>query len=375
MRKVVEGSQAIAEVIRNLKVGVVSAYPITPQTHIVEELGKMKADGRADFEYLQADSEFAAISIVLGAVLAGERAYTATNSQGLLLMTEVLFNIAGMRLPVVVTCTNRAVSAPINIWNDQQDVMTIRDAGWILLFAETNQEAVDLHSVAFKIAQKLRIPVMVNMDGFILTHSFEAVEIPEEKSLNAFLNLKPTNYLETRNPKTLGAFATPSDYWEFRKDLHEDLAGSKEEIKSVLKEYKDMTGRDYASGLIEYTGKKDAKTVIVTLGSVVGTVKSWAEKNKEVELGILKIRSLRPFPDKEVLEKLKKAERVVVLDKSISLSKEGVLAIEVRSVLGAANIGDKVESVVGGLGGKDIREEEIGKIVLEKQAKDKVTFI
>ncbi|MCX6746496.1 MAG: pyruvate ferredoxin oxidoreductase, partial [Candidatus Parcubacteria bacterium] len=186
-KQILEGSHAVAEIVRRLRPAVVSAYPITPQTHIVEDLAKMKAEGLADFEYINAESEFAAASIVLGASATGVRTYTATSSQGLLLMTEVLFNIAGLRLPVVITCANRAVSSPINIWNDQQDSVTIRDAGWLQLYAETNQEAVDLHVLGFKLAESLLLPVMVNMDGFTLTHTYEPVEIPSENLIKKYL--------------------------------------------------------------------------------------------------------------------------------------------------------------------------------------------
>ena len=171
MKQILEGSHAVAEVIKNCQPAVVSAYPITPQTHIVEDLEKLKAEGQADFEYVRAESEFAAASIVLGASATGVRTYTATSSQGLLLMAEVLFNIAGMRLPVVLTCANRAVSAPISIWNDQQDAVTVRDSGWLQLYGETNQEVVDLHVLAFKLAESLQLPVMVNMDGLICKRS------------------------------------------------------------------------------------------------------------------------------------------------------------------------------------------------------------
>src|SRR6056297_1311985 len=173
MSKLMEGSQAVAKVVNLCEPAVVSAYPITPQTHIVEDLAKYKADGKAKYEYIRAESEFAAASVVLGASATGVRTYTATSSQGLLLMTEVLFNIAGMRLPVVLTCANRGVSAPITIWNDHQDSMTVRDSGWIMFFAENHQEAIEQHLLAYKVAEKMGLPAMVNIDGFVLTHTYE----------------------------------------------------------------------------------------------------------------------------------------------------------------------------------------------------------
>ena len=237
MKQILEGSRAIALTIKNINPAVVSAYPITPQTHIVEDLAKFKADGQADYEYVRAESEFAAASIIEGASATGARVYSATSSQGLLLMTEVVFNIAGMRLPIVITCANRAVSAPINIWNDQQDAMTVRDAGWIMFFAENHQEAVDQHIIAYKVAEKLNLPVMVNIDGFVLTHTYEPVIIPDQKQIKKYLpDYKPKagQFLDPTNPITMGAFATPAHYMEIRQDLHDDLTAS---LKTINEEY------------------------------------------------------------------------------------------------------------------------------------------
>lgn len=237
MKQILEGSHAIALTIKNIRPAVVSAYPITPQTHIVEDLAKFKADGEADYEYLIAESEFAAASIILGASAAGSRVYSATCSQGLLLMTEVIYNIAGMRLPVVITCANRAISAPINIWNDQQDAHAISAAGWIMLFAENNQEAVNQHIMAYKIAEKTRLPVMVNMDGFVLTHTYEPVTIPSEAEIKKYLppfNPKKGEFLDPANPMTMGAIVGPAHFMEMREDLHNDLM---ESLKVINDEY------------------------------------------------------------------------------------------------------------------------------------------
>ncbi|PIP17707.1 MAG: pyruvate ferredoxin oxidoreductase, partial [Parcubacteria group bacterium CG23_combo_of_CG06-09_8_20_14_all_35_9] len=275
MRKILEGSRAVAETIKLCKPQVVSAYPITPQTHIVEDLAQFKADGEAQYEYVRAESEFAAASIVEGASARGVRVYTATSSQGLLLMTEVLFNIAGMRLPVVMTCANRAVSAPISIWNDYQDAMTVRDSGWIMLFAENNQEVVDMHIQAYKIAEKVSLPVMVNMDGFVLTHTFEPVDIPDEKLIDKFLGeYKPKKgqFLDPKNPVTLGALATPKHYMEIREDLHNELATSEKIIKKVSQEFKKTFGRN-TGGVIETYKIGDAKVILVGMGSIIGTLR------------------------------------------------------------------------------------------------------
>src|SRR5512140_1386479 len=205
MRKVVEGSTAVAEAIRAVRAQVIAAYPITPQTHIVQELSELVASGELDAEFVRVESEHSAASAVLGASAVGARAYTASSSQGILLMAEVLFNIAGLRFPVVMTAANRAISSPINIWNDQQDSMSVRDAGWIQLYAEDNQEAVDLHVQAYRIAEDLRVqlPVMVCMDGFVLTHSYEPVDIPERDIVDQFLPpYRPTHVMDPANPRT-----------------------------------------------------------------------------------------------------------------------------------------------------------------------------
>lgn len=374
MRKILEGSRAVAETITNCRPAVVSAYPITPQTHIVEDLAKFKADGRAEFEYVRAESEFAAISIVEGASAVGVRTYTATSSQGLLLMTEVLFNIAGMRLPVVLTCANRAVSAPINIWNDQQDAVTMRDSGWLMWFGEDNQEVCDLHVLAYKIAESLELPVMVNLDGFVLTHVVEPVEIETSKKIKKFLpDYRAKGALDVKNPLTLGAFATPTHYFEIRQELHDDIVASKSVIAKEMKKFKQVFGRSLE--LVEYYGDKGADIVIVAMGSVVGTIKDVADKLNHAgkKVGVLKIVSLRPFPDEEVIKFLDKTKNIAVIDKSISLGIEGILATELRRVI---SDNKKIVSYIMGLGGRDITEKMVEEVYLgiKKESKN-VVFV
>ena len=403
-QQMLEGSRAIALTIKNIGPAVVSAYPITPQTHIVEDLAKFKADSSSDgldlakYEYVRAESEFAAASIVAGASATGVRTYSATSSQGLLLMAEVIFNIAGMRLPIVMTCANRAISAPINIWNDQQDVMTIRDAGWILMFAENHQEAVNQHIMAYKIAESLRIPVMLNVDGYIMTHTYEPVIIPTAEEIKKYLpDYAPAagEYLNTENPATLGALAAPIHYLEIRQELHNDLIaslktidqeyikynstvileGAKRPIEShgKLQELRDsiafgsrMTIVD--NGFLEYSGPKKPNTIIVAMGSVIGTIKdtvnSLADKTGG-KIGILKIKCFRPFPAEQILKILKPAKNIAVVDKSISLGHIGTLASEIKSITqGKTNA--NISSFVVGLGGRDITKDIIKKII--KQA-------
>lgn len=387
MKQCIEGSNAIAQVIKLCRPAVISAYPITPQTHIVEDLAKFKADGEADFEFVRSESEFAAASIVLGASATGVRTYTATSSQGLLLMTEVIFTIAGMRLPVVLTCANRAVSSPINIWNDQQDVMVVRDSGWIQLFAKDNQEAVDLHIIAYKIAEQLKIPVMVNVDGFILTHTVEQVDMPTLEEVKKYLpDYVPTpgQYLDVDNPVSLGSFATPDTYMEIRKDLADDLAAAKKTVSGELAKFAKTFGRGNGE-LTEYYGARNAEVVFVAMGSAAGTVMDAVDElNQESKdrtlfcpssAGLVSIKCFRPFPEEELLKKLKNAKYIAVLDKNISLGKEGVLATELKSIA-HNNLNGKIQSFIIGLGGRDVTKEMIKDIYKKVQKrKNTVEFI
>ena len=381
-KQFLEGSHAVAEIIKLIRPGVVAAYPITPQTHIVEDLAKIKASGEGNFEYINTESEFAAASVLLGASATGVRTYTATCSQGLLLMAEVLFNIAGMRLPVVMTCANRAVSAPINIWNDQQDAVTIRDAGWLMLYAETNQEAVDLHLIAYKLAETLRLPVMVNMDGFVLTHTYEPVVIPTQEQVNKFLpTYKPEAkiFLDVKNPVTLGSLAAPDSYMEIRKQIAQDIFSSSDLLKKYNLEFKKVFGRSLGdNGLVEGYKIKDAEVVLAAMGSVCGTIKDVVDEMRErkQKVGLLKIISLRPFVDEEVVKYLNKAKYIAVVDKSISLGTEGILATEIKRA--AYNQGKgKIQSFVVGLGGRDVTKEMIEQIVfdIKKDKTSKIHFI
>ncbi len=381
-KQMLEGSNAIALAIKNIQPAVVSAYPITPQTHIIECLAKFKADGLADYEYINAESEFASASIILGASATGVRVYSSTSSQGLLLMTEVLFNIAGMRLPVVMTCANRAVSAPINIWNDQQDVMTIRDAGWILLFAENHQEAVIQHIMAYKLAEQLKLPVMVNVDGFIITHSYEPVIIPDSKQIKKYLpDYKPElgQYLNSKNPVTLGALATPKHYMEIRQELHKDLIASLEvinkEYKNFNKIFPDLEIKNLAgNGLLEYTGPKSPKTILIAMGSIIGTIKDAIAKfpSDKGGIGILKIKCFRPFPSEQILKIIKTAKNIAVIDKSISLGNMGCLANGIKAVC-QGRTQAKIQSFIVGLGGRDVTSEMIKKIIVETRKSDNKT--
>lgn len=362
-KQMIEGSRAIALTINNISPAVISAYPITPQTHIVENLAKFKAKGIASYQYIRAESELASASIVLGASATGLRSYSATSSQGLLLMTEILYNISGMRLPVVITCANRAISAPINIYNDHSDAMALRDCGFLQLFAENNQEAVYQHIFAYKIAEKLNLPVMVNVDGFILTHAYEEVYIPNKTQIKKYLGkyqAKSGTYLDPKNPVTLGGLYPPKPYAKSREKLFQDMQSAVAEIKT---EWKNLTTffkyQTKNNGLVEYAGDKNAPTIIIALGSLAGTIKE-VIKNKP-QVALLKLSSFRPFPASEIRKKTKSAKNVIIIDKAISLGEYGPLASEVRSAL--VNNKQNIQNYIAGLGGSDISEKAILNII------------
>ncbi|MCJ7507904.1 MAG: pyruvate ferredoxin oxidoreductase [candidate division Zixibacteria bacterium] len=363
MKKLIEGSMAIAEAVKVCRPHVIAAYPITPQTHIVENLSQMVADGELKTEFLNVESEFGAASVILGASAVGARAYSTTTAQGLLLMAEVIFNIAGLRLPVVITCANRAISAPINIWNDHSDVMVVRDAGWIQLFAEDNQEAADMQIQSYKIGEdpNIALPVMVNMDGFILTHAFEPIELYDQATVDKFLPpYKPVNYLDPKNPMTFGVLADPEWYTETRFRIQETMEEAKQVIDDVALEFKKVFGR-YSGGLIEEYRLDDAQTAVISMGSVVGTIKDVVDglRDKGQKIGVLKVRAFRPFPEEVIYEALKDVKNIVVFEKAISLGKGGILYDEVKTTFYGKKYQPKISGLIVGLGGRDIPKESI----------------
>ena len=285
---------------------MICAYPITPQTHIVEALGAMVKKGDLTAEFLNVESEFAAMSVAIGASAAGARAYTATASQGLLYMSEAVYNAAGLGLPIVMTVANRAIGAPINIWNDHSDSMSQRDAGWLQLFAETNQEALDLHIQAFRIAEELSIPVMVCMDGFLLTHASERVDIPEPGQVDAFLPpYEPRQVLDPADPVSIGAMVGPEAFTEVRYLAFERMRQSLDTIAATAADFAAQFGRD-SGGLVRPYLTEDAETIVVALGSVLGTVKDTVDELRAdgMRVGVLGITAFRPFPADAVREAL-----------------------------------------------------------------------
>ena len=356
----IEGSKAVAGAIAGCRPQVICAYPISPQTHIVEDLSAMVKTGElTGCEYINVESEFAAMSGVIGASAVGARTYTATASQGLLYMVEAIYNASGMGLPIVMTVANRAIGAPINIWNDHGDAMSQRDSGWLQLYAATNQEATDLHVQAFKIAEELSVPVMVCMDGFVLTHATERVDVPEQARIDAFLPAYlPRQVLDPDEPVSIGSMVGPEAFTEVRYLAHTRQLEALEVIPRVAAEFEAIFGRD-SGGLIRPYRTDDAETIIVALGSVVGTLQDVvdAERAEGMSVGVLAIMSFRPFPYAAVRAALAGARRVVVIDRALAVGVGGIVAADVRTALSGTAIIER--TVIAGLGGRSITTESL----------------
>jgi len=375
MLKQIEGSHGVSEAVALCRPEVICAYPITPQTHIVEDLGALVKSGKLEnCEYINVESEFAALSVGIGSSAAGARTYTATASQGMLFMAEAVYNASGLGLPIVMTVGNRSIGAPINIWNDQSDSMSMRDAGWIQLFVEDNQQAVDIHIQAFKIAEALSLPVMVCMDGFILTHAIEGIDVPDQKQVDKFLpSFNPRQILDPENPISIGAMVGPEAFTEVRYLAHQKQKEALKLIPKINEEFKQIFGRD-SGGLISTFNVEDADTVIVTLGSVIGTIQEALDEQDE-NIGALTIRSFRPFPLEEIRSALKNVKRVVVFEKCFAVGIGGIVANNVRMALSGTNI--EVYEVIGGLGGRPITRKSLHKLFKDavKDNLETVTFL
>jgi len=372
MLKQVEGSQAIAEAVALCRPEVICAYPITPQTHIVEGLGRMvKSGALANCEFINVESEFAALSVAIGASAAGARSYTATASQGILFMAEAVYNASGLGLPIVMTIGNRAIGAPINIWNDHSDSMALRDAGWIQLYAETNQEAADLHIQAFRLAEELSCPIMVCVDGFILTHAYDRIDIPTQQQVDAYLPpFEPVQMLDVADPVSIGAMVGPEAFFEVRYLQHHKQQRALELIPQLAAEFRQQFGRD-SGGLIRTYRCEDAETIVVALGSVNGTIKDAVDEMRErgARIGSLSICSFRPFPLDAMRAALQHATRVVVLEKCLAVGIGGIVSDGVRKSL--SEIALKGYTVIAGLGGRAITKSSlIG--LFERAARDEL---
>lgn len=368
MLRQIEGSRAVAESVALCRPHVICAYPITPQTHIVEELGVLVKTGELEgCEFINVESEFAALSVAIGASAAGARAYTATSSQGLLYMTEAVYNAAGMGLPIVMTLGNRAIGAPINIWNDHSDAMALRDAGWIMLFAETNQEAVDLHIQAFRLAEEFATPVMVCVDGFILTHAYERVELPDQNVVDRFLPpFKPQQSLDPAAPITMGALVGPEAFAEVRYLAHYKQLRAMERIPQLAEEFASAFGRN-AGGLLHTYKTVDAETIIVAMGSICGTIKDAIDELREQghNIGLVTIATYRPFPLEAIRSAIQTATKIIVVEKSLTAGMGGPLVADMK--IASEGLLQKIFSIIAGLGGRPITKASLKSAFLRAQ--------
>lgn len=364
MLKQIEGSQAVALGVALCRPEVICAYPISPQTHIVESLGNLVRQGKINpCEFINVESEFAAMSTSIGASVAGARAYTATASQGLLFMVEAIYNAAGLGLPIVMTVANRAIGAPINIWNDHSDSLSQRDSGWIQLFVEDNQQAVDVHIQAFKIAEIMSLPVMVCMDGFVLTHAVDRVDIPEQQAVDAYLPpYTPRQVLDPSDPVTIGAMVGPEAFTEVRYLAHAKHISALSCIEKSVQLFKERFGRD-SGGLLKTYRCEDAAVRILAMGSSVGTIEDAVDELRAegLKVGVVSLRCFRPFPMQAVREALQGARVAIVLDRAIGAGSGGVVLLDVVNAMRCSEVA--IKSVIGGLGGRAITKKSIKDIL------------
>jgi pyruvate ferredoxin oxidoreductase alpha subunit len=365
-REGIEVSRAVAVACKLANVDVVSAYPITPQTHIVEDLAELVANGELDASFIPVESEHSAMSACLGAAAVGARSFTATASQGLELMHEVVYVASSMQLPIVMAVANRALSAPISIWGDHSDVMAVRDTGWIQIFVENGQQAVDNLLCAFRMGedQRVLLPVMMHMDGFHLTHVIEPISFPEQSQVDQFL--PPNQYplpLDPDRPVAMGDFGPPYVYTEAKKAQEVTLEASKKVILEVWKEFGDRFGRYYSP--VEHYHSEGAKVLLLTMGSFSETAMDTIDRMRGEgrEVGLLRIRLWRPFPFEEIRQAVRDAEVLIVLDRALSFGMGGPVCSEIRSALYQMDKKPKVVGFIGGLGGRDISPDGFAQII------------
>lgn len=364
MKRFLSGDEAFAEGVRLARPQVISAYPITPQTVVVERLSEMVEEGQLAAEYVHVESEHSALSCAIGASATGARTFTATSSQGLLYMAECLTYAAGGRFPIVMMNANRATALPWNIYGDQRDSLALLDHGWVQAYAQDNQEALDLALMAYAVAEdpKVRTPFMVNLDGFALTHTYESVDIPAQEQADAFLPPYDGagNRFDFANPVNIGYSAGPEFNRYFKRSAHEGMLAAADAVERAEARFAEVFGRSY-SGLIETVDCDDADIVLVTLGSIAGLARERAAqlRARGVKAGLVRIRYMRPFPARQIVEALAGAAAVGVLEKDVSFGAEGTVMTSVCSALQQAGNAVPVVNFVGGLGGDDITQAQM----------------
>ena len=375
MRKVLTGNQAVAYGAMLSDVGVVAAYPITPQTTIIEELADMQADGRANIDYIRVESEHSAMAACIGASMGGVRTFTATCGQGLFLMHEMLHYASGARVPVVMANVNRAGAAPWSIWSDQTDSISQRDTGWIQLYCEGNQEVLDTTIMAFKIAESIRLPVMVVLDAFFLSHTSDPVDIPDVETVKKFLPpFDPGEiWLDPDNPKSFGGITMSNAYMEFRWQVQRDMEKAKGIITTVHREFEDTFGRSYRQ--VEEYKTDDADIVLVLSGTVASTGRDAIDtlRDRGEKTGMIKMKTLRPFPREDVIAALKGKKKVAIIDRNFSPGATGVWAQEIKNALYELPENERplVYGYVAGLGGRDISTKTIEEVYNKTKSSEK----
>lgn len=362
---VVEASASVALGAKMCRPKVVPLYPITPQTHIVEHITEYVNNGEMEAELIHVESEHSALSALVGAAAAGVRTFTATASQGLALMYEILPIVSGMRLPTVMAVANRALSAPINIWNDHSDSVSARDQGWIQLYVESSQEAMDTTIMGYNISEDkgVLMPVMVCLDGFTLSHVYEPVNVPSQSEVDKFVpKFKGTDILDVKKPKSFGPIGFPSVFMELKEQQEIAMQNALEVVESVNSDFGNAFGRKYGDGLIEEYQMKDAEYAVLAMGSVCGTARVVVDKmrKKGMKAGLVKLKCLRPFPSEKLGKVVKGLKGLAVLDKHISLGYEGPLFTDVRSAL--CRSGLHLSNYIVGLGGKDVKVKHIERV-------------
>ena len=379
-KKFLSGNEAFAEGIRLAKPDVISAYPITPQTIVVERLSEMVEDGSLKSEFIHVESEHSALSCAIGASASGARAFTATSSQGLLYMAECLYYASGGRFPIVMMNADRSTALPWNIYGDQRDSLSQLDSGWIQVYAENAQEALDLALMSWRVAEDARVstPVMVNLDGFVLTHTYETVEIPEQAQADRFLPPYVTdNRIDFANPKNLAFSAGPDTNYIFKYKAHTGMLAAKKAVAETEAAFAEIFGRQY-SGLLDSYRTEDADYILVTLGSIAGLCREVADRlrTEGIRAGVVRIRYMRPFPNDEIAAVLKNAKAFGVLEKDISFGNEGTVYTNVNSALQKAGVRIPGYNFIGGLGGRNISSGDIAQIFAEiRNGTEHVTFI
>jgi pyruvate ferredoxin oxidoreductase alpha subunit len=364
MMKVITGNEAVAHGVKLSRVQLISAYPITPQTTIVEELSDMCADGRLKAKFLKVESEHSAMASAIASCTAGVRSFTASSSQGLALMHEMLHWASGARLPVVMANVNRALASPWSIWNDQSDSLSQRDTGWIQLYCENNQEVVDTIPQAYRIAEAVKLPVMVVLDAFFLSHTAEPTEIPDQERIDEFLPPFTCEFSITgRRHQSFNPITSPDYYMEFRYKVQKAMDQTKGLARAVDEEYERLFGRGY--GIMEKYNWNGIDTVLVTSGAVTSTCRFVADqlKREGMRVGLLKIKMFRPFPTEEIREILGGMRKVAVLDRGISFGQSGFFAQEIRSTFCNEDERPKIFGFVTGLGGRDVTPEMVREMI------------